>query len=163
MANVSRISVGQRAPSPTPGEQGESNPAPPLLIVTVHGIRTLSLTSWQEDFNRLFESRENVSLFNYQYGYFDVIKFLFPPFRRFEARRFWDALQTELSYHPADTRINIIAHSFGTYLVARAFEKLAELPEERRSAWTRSSSPAVCCYPATTGNDSSARTGWCDE
>ena len=52
------------------------------LVVTVHGIRTFG--GWQEKLEGLLASRdsersEKVEVYNYKYGYFSVLAFVFPP------------------------------------------------------------------------------------
>jgi WD40 repeat protein len=91
------------------------------LIITVHGIRTFG--HWQERLERLIrsecksESDKDVTVFNYKYGYFSILAFLTPPIRWLVVRRFRQEFQRRSMQRDWD-RIDIVAHSFGTHLVA---------------------------------------------
>jgi tetratricopeptide (TPR) repeat protein len=96
-------------------------------VITVHGIRTFGL--WQERLENLLKQREqNIEVYNYKFGYFSVIGFMIPflrwlvtlKFRR-ELLQIWESAN--------DARIDIVAHSFGTHLVAWG---LYRVPKERR-------------------------------
>ncbi|MFC5864838.1 WD40 repeat domain-containing protein [Acidicapsa dinghuensis] len=88
------------------------------LLVTIHGIRTFG--HWQERLGKMvkYEDPGTESL-HYQYGYFSAIAFLIPFVRDLVVGRFTRALN---SYCKGRTwqRIDIVAHSFGTYIVANA-------------------------------------------
>lgn len=98
------------------------------LIVTVHGIRTGG--DWQERFEQLVQSslrplNQNVTVFNYKYGFFSLLAFATPPLRWLVTRRFREELVRATGTVAWD-RIDIVAHSFGTHLVAKALYALAD-------------------------------------
>src|SRR4051794_1575695 len=100
------------------------------LVLTVHGIRTFG--NWQERLKRLLEENappgERLSVCDYKYGYFSALAFLIPPLRWVAALGFRKRLVEELKLHPT-AKVDIVAHSFGTYLVAKA---LPYIPPGRR-------------------------------
>src|SRR6266550_3710991 len=84
------------------------------LVVTVHGIRTFG--QWQERLETLLKSRSpGTTVFNYKYGYFSVLAFIFPPSRWLVTSRFRKAL-LEVAKQGDWQRIDLVAHSFGTHL-----------------------------------------------
>ena len=98
------------------------------LIITVHGIRTYG--NWQAELKDLLEAAEpGVTVLRYQYGFFSSLAFLIPPLRWLVARRFRNFLVQAVQSTPESARIDLVAHSFGTYLAATA---LRHLPEGRR-------------------------------
>ncbi|MDL1888649.1 hypothetical protein FBQ96_03525 [Nitrospirales bacterium NOB] len=95
---------------------------PTHLIITVHGIRTFG--QWQERLAKLIRSAEPTArVCNYHYGYFSIIAFMIPFLRWIVTRRFRHALIAEASNANWD-RIDIVAHSFGTHLVAWAIHEM---------------------------------------
>jgi WD40 repeat protein len=76
----------------------------------------------------LLDSVEETEVCHYRYGFFTVVAFLIPPLRWLATRQF----RAEL-VHQANrkrwSRIDIVAHSFGTHLVGWG---LLRLPEARR-------------------------------
>ena len=93
------------------------------LIITVHGIRTYG--NWQRDLTKLLEDADpGVSVLNYTYGYFSSIAFLFPPLRWLVARQFRKVFVHAIRNSPEGTRIDLVAHSFGTYLAASALPSI---------------------------------------
>src|SRR5262249_43380332 len=102
---------------------GGGRPPSEHLVITVHGIRTYG--AWQDAFVDLLRcQKREVRFRNYTYGYFSSIAFLIPLLRWIVARRFRQCLVAELANLGADARVDIIAHSFGTYLVGRALKGL---------------------------------------
>jgi tetratricopeptide (TPR) repeat protein len=98
------------------------------LIITVHGIRTYG--NWQCELEDLLEAAEpGVTVLRYQYGVFSSLAFLIPPLRWLVARQFRSFWVEAIRSVPEGTRIDLVAHSFGTYLVAAA---LPYLPEGRK-------------------------------
>jgi len=75
----------------------------------------------------------NVTVYNYRYGYFSVIEFIIPVLRWLVTRRFRHALLEETKAAHWD-RIDIVAHSFGTHLVAWGLHSIA--PERRPNIHT---------------------------
>ncbi|MCS6191177.1 hypothetical protein [Shewanella baltica] len=93
-----------------------------IICLSVHGIRTRG--AWQQDLKRLIESNVNTVQFeNYKYGYFAILSFLIPFLRWVQVRKFKGAL-FELS--KKDAELYIFCHSFGTYIVMNAIDKLIE-------------------------------------
>lgn len=102
--------------------------SPHHLVITVHGIRTYG--DWQGDLQKLLEAAEpGIVVRNFQYGYFSALAFLVPFLRWIVARRFRKFLVHAIRSMPPEARIDIVAHSFGTYLAASA---LKAVPEGRR-------------------------------
>lgn len=102
------------------------------LVVTVHGIRTFG--HWQERLERVFlaeqRTESQTEFIHYKYGYLSIIGFMMPFFVRWlVVRRFRRAL-ISLCANRAWRRIDLVAHSFGTYIVAHA---IRTLPAENRS------------------------------
>ena len=98
------------------------------LILTVHGIRTYG--RWQERLEGLLkteiaQSGHDIEIDgrHYRYGFFTLFSFLIPFLRNLAVRRFKMHLEAVLDEGPFD-RINIVAHSFGTYLTINALASL---------------------------------------
>jgi len=88
----------------------------PRLLITVHGIRTYG--HWQERLGRMVtESGANVTIYNYKYGYFSVLAFMIPMLRWWVTRRFKRDLVRVVNQRQWRA-VDIVAHSFGTHLVA---------------------------------------------
>src|SRR5438093_3889482 len=94
------------------------------LVITVHGIRTFG--QWQERLERLLRESEqggNIEVVHYKYGYVSIIALWMPALRWLAVRRFRTSLVAHCSTRQW-TRIDIVAHSFGTHLVAWAIHGL---------------------------------------
>jgi WD40 repeat protein len=97
------------------------------LVITVHGIRTFG--QWQERLSKLLRlSEPTIAVYNYHYGYFSVIAFMIPFLRWLVTRRFRQAL-LDITTDSRWDRVDIVAHSFGTHLVAWGLHGMA--PERR--------------------------------
>lgn len=97
------------------------------LIVTIHGIRTFA--SWQRRIEKLVKQSEpDVTVHHYRYGYLSIAVLLIPLLRMLAVRRFRTWLLHDVQSQ-SWARIDIVAHSFGTYLLARAMLSLS--PEQR--------------------------------
>lgn len=96
--------------------------ATPHLVITSHGIRTSG--TWQERLARLIKrGSPKTEVRNFKFGYFSMPAFWFPPTRWLMARRFQrDMLSLVKELDPE--RIDIVAHSFGTHIVAMALRRL---------------------------------------
>jgi hypothetical protein len=96
--------------------QQDSNATGRHLVITVHGIRTFG--QWQERLEALVTSETpNIEVHNYKYGYFSIVAFLVPFLRWFVTRNFRRDMMRIVKRRNWD-RIDIVAHSFGTHLVA---------------------------------------------
>src|SRR5690242_12215144 len=93
------------------------------IILTVPGIRTYG--QWQSRFGALLK-REGcrAEIRNFDYGVFSLFSYVLPFLRFIEARRFRQALESLARPHP-NARIDIVAHSFGTYIVGRSLKSIA--------------------------------------
>lgn len=97
------------------------------IVVLVHGIRTFG--AWQDRFSSLLHRHEpGVEVHIYKYGYFSSLAFLIPFLRMIVIRRFREYLAGRARAWGA-ARVDIVAHSFGTYVTAWA---LWGLPPENR-------------------------------
>jgi hypothetical protein len=99
------------------------------LVVTVHGIRTHG--AWQERLERRISARQKnteIEFANYKFGYFSAISFLIPFARSVIVRRFRNEL-VRLCAAKSYSRIDLVGHSFGTFLIGKA---IASLTDEQR-------------------------------
>jgi hypothetical protein len=104
-------------------------PDPRPVLITVHGIRTFG--QWQDRLKKLVTAANpNVEVKEYGYGYFSVVAFLIPVVRWLAVISFRRRLKLLLKTHPR-APVSIVAHSFGTHIVARALQSMkpGELPE----------------------------------
>src|SRR5438876_698734 len=98
------------------------------LLITVHGIRTFG--HWQERLETLLLDADqeandrSVEIINYKFGYFSAVAFLVPPLRWLVVRRFRRDFLRWVNSSSWD-RIDIVAHSFGTHVVAWALRGIA--------------------------------------
>jgi WD40 repeat protein len=99
------------------------------LILTVHGIRTYG--QWQERLQALVRKKsggsdglETIVFWHYKYGFLTVFTFLIPFLRNLMVRKF-KACLIDLLEEVRPNRVDVIAHSFGAYLVIKAIEQIA--------------------------------------
>ena len=93
------------------------------LVITVHGIRTYG--DWQDELKKLLEAAEpGVCVRMYRYGFFSSLAFLIPPLRWLVGRQFRRFFEQEINAAPEGARIDLVAHSFGTYLAAGSLRHL---------------------------------------
>jgi len=93
------------------------------ILFTVHGVETLG--RWQDEISPSFSGIDGLHHEPHKYGIFRVAKILVPMYRRAEVRRFatlYDKWCKENTIRPS-----IIAHSFGTYIVATALRRYREM------------------------------------
>jgi pimeloyl-ACP methyl ester carboxylesterase len=92
------------------------------VVISLHGIRTRG--DWQKQLSSAL-SREGFVYEPLDYGFFRAIQLVLPFMRERKMKWFLDQYNavTKGYYNPP----SIIAHSFGTYLVARTLGKYAEL------------------------------------
>jgi pimeloyl-ACP methyl ester carboxylesterase len=105
-------------------EADTSTPALPTgtVVISVHGVRTRG--AWQ----KALTAELNNAGFRHEpldYGFFRVIRLLIPSSRATQVRWFLDEY-TRIR-QPTERKVAVIAHSFGTYIVAAALEKYAEV------------------------------------
>lgn len=103
------------------------------LVITVHGIRTFG--DWQNRLKHQIDehSQESISVHHFVYGYFSMAAFIIPVTRWLLVGRFKREL-IALARRLQPTRIDIVAHSFGTHLVAWALRGLP--PDEKLTIHT---------------------------
>ncbi len=96
------------------------------LVVTLHGIRTFG--GWQERLADLLKGKEgNYEVLTYRFGWFSVFRFLFPFSRWLVTRRFRQWLIERYEHRPDLERVDFVAHSFGTWMVAYALLALRNM------------------------------------
>lgn len=92
------------------------------LILTVHGIRTYG--NWQSRLEKIIRnsvcdvSDDTLDFRHYRYGFFTIFSFIIPFLRQVAVWRFRSHLFNLLRERSYD-RIDIVAHSFGTFLLAK--------------------------------------------
>ena len=86
------------------------------VVFAVHGIRDFG--EWREELRRELE-KKGIELVKVTYGYFDLLRFLFPfaLFRRAVIAKVARQVRSAQRAFP-NARFSYIAHSFGTYVVA---------------------------------------------
>jgi alpha/beta hydrolase family protein len=93
------------------------------IVVLVHGIRTFG--GWQDRLAALLhEHQPGVEVHVYKYGYLDALAFLLPGLRATVIHRFRRYLADRVAVSQG-ARIDIVAHSFGTYVVGWALRRLS--------------------------------------
>lgn len=96
------------------------------LVILLHGIRTQG--AWQEMVRSVLGQPESTEVVPIKYGFFDTLRFWSPIWTR---RKPIDTakwkIEAAIASRP-DWQVTIIAHSFGTYTIARL---LAEVPTFR--------------------------------
>lgn len=120
LANVPET-VTTSAGSRQPERSREVSPRP--LVVSMHGIRTRG--AWQKELTLEL----NAAGFDHEpldYGFFRALRLLWPPARRRQVEWFRDRYTSILTANPG-REISVIAHSLGSYLVARALELFPEI------------------------------------
>lgn len=101
-------------------ELSEAKTQTNITLITIHGIRTTG--RWQDTLNRLVKqnSRE-VEPKPIKYGFFSLFSFLFPTLRDYTSRKIEKKIHFALDHSKHD-RVIIVAHSFGTYITAKAIK-----------------------------------------
>jgi pimeloyl-ACP methyl ester carboxylesterase len=89
--------------------------SPPRIVVTIHGIRTRG--KWQKDITP-FLARHGLIPYHLDYGWFNALRFFFPWSRNAQLERTREDL-LRLMNDTGCSRLNVIAHSFGTWLITR--------------------------------------------
>lgn len=97
--------------------------SPNEIFIFVHGIMTLG--KWQDliSFKLNDDNKKERKLISYKYNFYSFFKILLNGFRSRQLNHFKVFLENVLIENP-DSKINIISHSFGTYLTVNALEQL---------------------------------------
>lgn len=99
------------------------------IVILLHGIRTEA--GWTEMVQNVLQSTGDLEVVPIKYGFFDTFRFLFPFFtRRGPIRRFIQEYRDTKTRRP-HSRISVVAHSFGTYVVAKAIEQEPDIVLDR--------------------------------
>ncbi|MBW3503391.1 alpha/beta hydrolase [Pseudomonas sp. NKUCC02_KPG] len=97
------------------------------ILITVHGIRTYG--AWQAELaTEVKKYSRTFDILQVKYEYVDLLYFYFPKSRERRAKELAVRLAALIKQHQGK-RISIVAHSFGSVILSRAFEML---PEECR-------------------------------
>jgi tetratricopeptide (TPR) repeat protein len=92
-------------------------------VLTLHGIRTHG--QWQERLGALLRGAESsVEVRHFKYGVFSLISYAVPLLRMINVWRFRRYLERLARKHPG-ARVDIVAHSFGTFIVGHSLKKIA--------------------------------------
>lgn len=92
------------------------------LFISVHGIRTLGI--WQNILEKtVLNNISDVIFKKYRYNYYSAIQLLIPRSRNKIIDDFAKKL-TEMVYEYPNSRITLIAHSFGTYITIKSLEAM---------------------------------------
>ena len=94
-----------------------------IIVCSLHGIRTRG--KWQKDLNQAMFAA-GLDYRPLDYGFFRAVRLLWPPARRKQVDWFREQYELILLSDP-NAVPSVIAHSFGTYLVARALEIIPEI------------------------------------
>ena len=93
------------------------------VVITVHGIRTFG--AWQRRLERLIApASKDVRFYHFEYGYFSLLAFIIPLTRWLVVRRFQRELRSIFG-RVKPSRLDLVAHSFGTHLVGWALRGLS--------------------------------------
>jgi hypothetical protein len=90
------------------------------LVITVHGIRTFG--DWQGRLAALLRQNakgQELEVIEYKFGFFSVLAFMVPFVRMIVVRRFRNYF-VSIATTSAWDRIDLVGHSFGTLVIARA-------------------------------------------
>ena len=103
----------------------------PKLVISLHGIRTHG--KWQKTLSEVLSS-ENIPIKNYDFGFFNLIKFLIPHFREKKIDEFYNYYsnilnEKKIRSNTKDYRSypSVIAHSFGSYIIGYCLEKYPDI------------------------------------
>ncbi len=121
---VRRDQAKQPSKIDTPAQHTKSH-----VVILVHGIRTRAL--WQNELRKILQ-KDGFAVQPTNYGYFDVVRFLFP-WQLFAGARVEEItrqIRHTLSINKG-ADCSIIAHSFGTFVVARILRDHTDLEFNR--------------------------------
>ncbi|SEL41775.1 Response regulator receiver domain-containing protein [Colwellia chukchiensis] len=92
------------------------------VIYSIHGIH--SFGRWQGKLDEYIkEQGSEFEHIEFKYNFYPVFSFLIPPLRNREVKTFITELQ-DLANRNRTAEINIVAHSFGTFVAVKALEKI---------------------------------------
>ena len=115
--------LSSRSPMERPMKPDE---ATSHVVISIHGIRTRG--EWQKDFTS--ELGHDLIHAPFDYGFFSLIDLIIPSRRARRIEDFLDRYTRLCEKHRID-RPSIVAHSFGTYIVANALMKYEEIKFDR--------------------------------
>ncbi|WP_241074821.1 hypothetical protein [Achromobacter insuavis] len=98
------------------------------IVMLVHGIRTHA--EWQERLRDKLAA-VNIKAQPIGYGIFDAIRFVCPIGTRAAPRRKVERELRSLRMRYPDAEISVVAHSFGTYLIAQILEDATDIQLHR--------------------------------
>jgi len=99
-------------------------------ILLIHGIRTQA--EWTTQVREIFESSSRFQVIPTRYGFFDLIRFLLPiqRIRLKPVSRIETLARDTFSLDDVDS-VSVIAHSFGTWIVAKILERSPDIKFRR--------------------------------
>jgi len=106
---------------------GDPRRATSNVVLALHGIRTRG--KWQKELTPILNSA-GFTVAPLDYGFFGAVRLIFPWSREKKVDWFLQKF-TEESNRLHFERPSIVAHSFGTYILAKALEKYGELAVDR--------------------------------
>ena len=98
------------------------------IVIAIHGIRTLPKYNWTRIFalHLRYDKRFNDWLMKRaSYGYLRAFLVVIPFIRKYRVWKFKRFLRKLRKEHP-DDKINILAHSFGTYIAYEAIRRAGQ-------------------------------------
>jgi len=98
-------------------------------VVLLHGIRTQA--EWAQKTAAILETDAAIRAVPIRYQFFDLLRFLIPisTFRSPPIQRVTKLIRDELSRNP--THLSVVAHSFGTYILAKILENESDIKFHR--------------------------------
>jgi hypothetical protein len=88
------------------------------LVILVHGIRDIA--RWQDEVKQTLRA-DGFAVESTSYGRMNLIEFILPfsYFRNKAKLTVWTQIQHAKLLHPNASQVSVIAHSFGTYIIAQ--------------------------------------------
>ncbi len=115
------------------------------VLISIHGIRTFG--TWQGDFHEKVRSySRDFEDFEVRYGFFDLVSFFIPPWRRRVSREMASRVVSIIERCSGPVKVTLVAHSFGTVIAKEALEILS-----RRSFDADVSTVIFCGSPIDAG------------
>lgn len=111
----------------------QTNPKVTHLVFVLHGIRDLG--EWSAFFEKELrglaqQSSESIAIASIRYGYFGMGQFVISDKQKY-VRWFMDEYTETLAKYPNVKTIDLIGHSNGTYLIARALAEYVSLKVDK--------------------------------